>query len=178
MDGVRVRGIPAPWWLPAGLREVVARRRRQPPVSRSAADGADIVHITDQGHGYLVDTFRGTPTVVTCHDVMPFVVPGFARNSLDGVVERALLRPAIRGMLKAGMIVAVSRRSADDVAQRFGFDPSRMAVVPVPIADAFRPVDAAETRLAKAGVGLPSRPRVLSVGSAERYKNLEGLLRC
>jgi glycosyltransferase involved in cell wall biosynthesis len=178
MDGVWVRGIPAPWWLPPGAREVVARRRQQPRVRSSAAAGSDIVHITDQGHGYLVDTFRGTPTVVTCHDVMPFVVPGFARNAVDGVVERALLRPAIRGMLKAQLIVAVSRCSADDITRCFGYDPDRIAVVPVPIAEAFAPKEDADAWLGGRGVALPARPRVLSVGSVERYKNLEGLLRC
>ncbi len=163
----------APWWNPLSLADGVRRQWKGQPALHHRYD---VVHFSDQALGHHVARFAGTPTVVTCHDVMPFVVPGFYRQRRWGTLKERLLRHSIAGMLRANRIIAVSEQTAADVARRFGYPRGRISVVPNMLADGFEPVSGAEAWLRERGFALPPGPRVLSVGHCGGYKNLETLI--
>jgi glycosyltransferase involved in cell wall biosynthesis len=137
----------------------------------------DVVHLTDQALGHHVRRFSRQPVVVTCHDLMPFTVPRYYHNRLESVVKRGFLRHSIGGMVKADRIVAVSEYTASEIERLPQLGAERVTVVPNIVRPVFHPVDDAEAALGDAGIQLPPRPRVLSVGHAGPYKGLEFLLR-
>ncbi|MFN8507671.1 MAG: glycosyltransferase family 1 protein [Dehalococcoidia bacterium] len=177
LDGVELRAERAWWWLPPGVDRVMDARRGRMPLSPLAVTGAQLVHMTDQGLAHHVSTFAGLPTIVTCHDLMPFVVPSYYRGARWGMLRKFALRASLRGMGRATRVVAVSERTARDITALTGISPGRISVVGVPSPGSFRPVQDADEVLARRGIVLPPGPRILSVGSAAAYKNLGLLLR-
>ena len=75
-----------------------------------------------------VERFGARRTVVTCHDLMPFVVPGFYRRRAEGAVKRALLRKSVRGMLSASRLITVSETTASDLVRLFGYPRERVSI--------------------------------------------------
>ncbi len=177
LDGVELRAERAWWWLPPGVDRVMDVRRGRAPLSPMAAEGAQVVHLTDQGLAHHVTALDGLPTVVTCHDMMPFLVPGYYRGVHWGMLRKLALRQSLRGMAKATRVVAVSEQTARDITAVTGIPRERIAVAGVPIPAWIRPMPDAEQVLARRGIVLPPGPRILSVGNAASYKNLALLLR-
>lgn len=175
--GVRIDRASASWWAPRGVDRWLDRRRGRRPLDWADASGSQVVHLTDQGLGHLVGRMEGRPSVVTCHDVMPFVVPGFYSGRVQGLVRRGLLRPCMRGMVRATRIIAVSESTAGGLVARFGVDRGTISVVPVPTSADFVRVCGAEGRLAARGISLPPGPRVMSIGDVSPNKNIELLVR-
>jgi glycosyltransferase involved in cell wall biosynthesis len=167
----------APWWNPPSLLEGAGRKWwREGAVRKAAAGHYDVVHLTDQALGHHARRFNRQAVMVTCHDLMPFAVPRYYRTRIEGTVKRAFLRHSIAGMLTADRIVAVSDYTAGELRRLHRVPAGRLSVVPNMVRPAFRPVEDAEDVLARAGITLPRRPRVLSVGHAGPYKGLESLL--
>jgi glycosyltransferase involved in cell wall biosynthesis len=175
--GVSLAPAMAPWWAPPAATRLLNHRRRRPAFEASRTSGCDVVHFTDQGLGHHVPRCQGVATVVTCHDLMPYVVGDFYPSRRRQVLGRALLRAPIAGTLKATHLIAVSETTARDLQRVFAVEASRISVVPVPIPGDFAPVPNADEWLAARGVILPPPPRVMSIGDSTRYKNLELLLR-
>jgi glycosyltransferase involved in cell wall biosynthesis len=86
------------------------------------------------------------------------------------------MRRCIRAVAAAGVIIAVSQCVAEEVGNLLEFERRRIAVVPNMLRPEFRPRQEAEAWLAERGIPLPRGPRVLSVGHASNYKNLDVLL--
>ncbi len=167
----------ASWWAPRPVGSLLDRKRRQPPLNLDDAAEFDIVHVADMGLGHVVPGVRGARTVVTCHDVMPFIVPGFYGSRRDRLFAKALLREPVRGMLRANRLITVSQCSANDISKALGVDPERITVVGVPISHEYGPRSEPETQLASEGICLAPGPKIMSIGDSARYKNLELLIR-
>jgi glycosyltransferase involved in cell wall biosynthesis len=163
----------APWWNPLS---VVDGTRRRWTTQEALTARHDVVHLSDQALGHHVSRFGQTPTVVTCHDLMPFVVGDFYRQRRRGAMKRRLLGRSIAGMLRASRIIAVSNCTAEDLIRRFGYPRSRISIVPNMVGGAFAPVSEPEAWLASHGVTLPGGKRILSVGHCGGYKNIERLI--
>lgn len=153
----------------------VARYRHAPAMVAGGPRG-DVVHIADQALGHLTAAFQGTPTVTTCHDLMPLLLEGHYRGRFEAWFDSTLLRRSIEGMCTSERIIAVSANTARDISSHLDVDPARIAVVPNMLAEEYRRRAAPEQWLARNGVRLPPRPRILSVGHTRPYKNLELLL--
>jgi glycosyltransferase involved in cell wall biosynthesis len=153
------------------------RYRGYPRTLGEAAMNADLVHITDQALGHLAAALPSVPTVVTCHDILPFLLDGHYASRFHGWFDRTLLGLSLSTAMRSRRIIAVSHFTASALSHRFGVDPARIDVVPDIVDAVFRPMAGAETYLSEIGIRLPSGPRVLSVGHARPYKNLELLLR-
>lgn len=178
--GIEVAIASAPWFNPpstlAGLR---GRWTHQPEVRASEEGHYDIVHITDHALGHHVGRFRRqTPVVVTCHDVMPFTVPGYYRSVAEAQLKRAFLRRPQNLMMEADALIAVSDYTRNQVVRRYRAGADSITVVPNVLRAAFRPLDraSAEAALAAAGLHLPPGPRIVSVGHTQGYKNVPALL--
>lgn len=173
VQGVFITRAKAPWWNPPSVaRGVAARWWRDVQFQADRAFPADLVHFADQGLAHHVGRFRDRPTVVTCHDLMPFRLPGFYRTRPERLVKQAFLRRSVFAMRSATHVIAVSAWTAAEVTQMLDIAPARISVVPNMLAGVFRPYPDARPWLQERGIDLPAGPLILSVGHAGEYKNI------
>ena len=112
----------------------------------------------------------GVPLVVTVNDALALDHPEwFTRENV--LQQRLVLGRALR---RAAQVLTPSAHAADRVAARFGVDRGRIAVTPYGIDARFSPgpvpADLAER------LGLEGAPWILTVGTLQPRKNLEGAL--
>lgn len=129
-----------------------------------------------------LDLFHGTmnvlprmlpcPGVVTVHDLAflrwPEQVPARRYRYLSAGIRDAVKR--------AERVIAISEATKADVVELLQVDPARVAVTPLGVDGAFRPVDPDGVTRFRQHHGL-DRPYVLAVGNLEPRKNLPTLLR-
>ena len=178
--GLEVATAEAPWFNPPSAIEGLRSRWTVQPNVRRAEEGAfDVVHLTDHALAHHVRRFApNAAVVVTCHDLMPFTTPGYYAPGPEGPIKRFFLRRSVATLKGADVTVAVSEFTSGE-AERFAQVPKeRIVVVPNVVRDGFAPMEraTAEARLVEAGVRLPPRQRLLSVGNDRAYKNLPALL--
>lgn len=113
----------------------------------------------------------GVPSVITVHDLAIYRnarwFPGRQPLSTRLVVPRSVLR--------AGIVIAPSKNTAEDVSDIFGIARTRIEIVPHGVSPAFRPMTGEDLAAARARLNLPER-FILFVSTVEPRKNLETLL--
>ena len=113
---------------------------------------------------YLMPFAPGTPTVVTCYDLIPLTVPGLfdrARRLVYRVANALAFRAA-------SAIIVPSNATARDVERLFPSHAGKLHLIP---AGHDRALAAAPS-----GPGRPEGPYVLSVGSNKPHKDLRVLV--
>ncbi len=168
LAGIESASVQAPWFNPPSIATGWRRRWwRQPQMVEAREGRFDVVHLVDHGlaqHGRRLR--RSAAVVTTCHDVMPFTVPGYYASRREAVLKRTFLRPSYRSLGKSHVVIAVSRYTAAELERRFA--PSApIAVVPNVVRSAF---------LTAEGGTPPPGETVLSVGNDRAYKNLPALI--
>lgn len=153
-----------------------ARYRRLPELLGRLPTGGNLVHIVDQALGHLVECFPQSPTIVTCHDLLPLTLEGHYTSRFGGWLNDRLLRRSLAAMTRATQIIAVSEHTANEIVRELGIGRDQIRVVPNMLNDVYRPLGDAEDWLVAQGIVLPAAPRVLSIGHARPYKDLERLL--
>ena len=171
------------------LEPALARLARSPSVSRYAwayplrlhagsavrHTGAALLHLPTPGATPL--RLGTTPSVVTCHDLIPYRYPEHYAGIEDGFRwgRRALDRRRYRS---AEHVIAVSHATAADLEQQLGLAPERVSVVLSGI-DAARWASPTESRdsVVLQRLGLAGRRFVSYVGDADWRKNGPGMLR-
>ena len=119
LDGFDVVAAPGAVGPSRPLR-VAAESTWLPVVARRA--GVDVLHHP----GGTIPPVRATPAVVTIHDLQPLHNPE-RFHPVKRAYLRARLRPSVRA---ARLTTAVSPFTRDDVVERLGADPDRVAVTP------------------------------------------------
>ena len=109
------------------------------------------------------------PVVVTVHDLIPFVLPGYSWRS------RLLRRSGLRLLRRADSIITPSRATAADCVRVAGVAADRTHVVPHGLSTDFRPVPAEAVDALRRRLRLP-RPYLLGVGTFEPRKGLPHLV--
>lgn len=109
------------------------------------------------------------PVVVTVHDLIPFLLPGYSWRS------RLLHRPGLRLLRRADAIIAPSSATARDCIRIAGVGPERIHVVPHGLSPRYRPAPAGAVEAALVRFGL-RRPYLLGVGTFEPRKGLPHLV--
>ncbi len=109
------------------------------------------------------------PVVVTVHDLIPFLLPGYSWRS------RLLRRPGMRLLRRADAIIAPSRATAADCERIAGVEPGRIHVVPHGLEARYRPPERAVVEATLGRLGL-RRPYLLGVGTFEPRKGLPHLV--
>ena len=109
------------------------------------------------------------PVVVTVHDLIPFLLPGYSWRS------RLLRRPGLRLLRRADAIIAPSGATARDCTRIARVAPEKIHVVPHGLSARYQPAppEAVESARARFGLG---RPYLLGVGTFEPRKGLPHLV--
>jgi glycosyltransferase involved in cell wall biosynthesis len=117
--------------------------------------GVSVFH----GTNFAVPYFSRRPTVMTVHDLSPWLNPAW-HGGANRVRQRA---PRMIGL--ATMILTLTQAVKREVVERFRIQPERIAVTPLAAAARFRPVP-----------GPPAKPYFVFVGTLEPRKNIPLLL--
>ncbi len=164
-ERVRVRRIPV-----SPRIALAAWFKARLPVPAEALAGP--VHVF-HGPDFTLPPLVAAHGVLTVHDLSYVIRPQDAHPRQRSFLERAVPRSIDR----ARLIIAVSEATKRDLMQRYGVRPHRIRVVPNAVPEWFGPiVDARELAAVRSKLGLPSR-FVLSVGTIQPRKNIEGLAR-
>lgn len=131
--------------------------------------GADLLHYTY----FAAPPLSSARIVVTIHDLVPLILPGYHRSRQAAMYAKFMAWTAKH----AAAILTVSHYSKRDILRVLHFPASRIYVTREAVDGEFRPLSMGEsTQVVRAKYGLPER-FVLYVGSSERRKNLEMLVR-
>ena len=137
--------------------------------------GANLLHLPAPGATPL--RLNGVPSVVTCHDLIPYRYPEHYARAEDGFRwgRRALDR---RRYHSAQHVIAISRATAADLEQHLDLGSERVSVVLSGVDAAHWAAPAAsQDALHLRQLGLSGRRFVCYVGDADWRKNGEGMLR-
>ena len=130
--------------------------------------GADLLHSTS----YTTALAASTPTVLTVYDTIALRFPRFCTR-LNALHYRRFMPLSAR---RARRIIVPSEAAKRAVMEDLGVSEERIRLVPLGVAETFRPVtDADELGKAREELGLPAR-YILYVGNIEPRKNLTGLI--
>jgi glycosyltransferase involved in cell wall biosynthesis len=162
-----------------GERQIQARSRWAYPLRLFASHAArrahaSLLHLPAPGATPL--WLGQVPSVVTCHDLIPYKYPDHYAGLQDGFRwgRRALDR---RRYAKAGHVIAISRATERDLQQLLGLGPARVSVVPSGIDAACWSAQAAGSDAQHLiQLGLAGRRFMLYVGDGDWRKNAPGML--
>lgn len=124
-----------------------------------------LYHATEQGQPWRT----GVPVVVTVHDLIPFLRPGYSRRS------RWLRSPGMHLIRRAGLVVVPSDATARDCVRVAGVAPERIRTVPHGLSPIWRPAAPGAVEALRDRLRLP-RPYLLGVGTFEPHKGLPHLV--
>jgi glycosyltransferase involved in cell wall biosynthesis len=140
-------------------------------VRRSQLVAADVVHLADGSHGYLLRLLP-RPCVATVHDIIPVLqMRGLLGGRPPSRLARRLIAATLRSLGSADRILADSAATAQDLKRHASVDQERVQVLPLAPVAAF--TDSPPWTLPSSdGVRL-----VLHVGNDAFYKNREAVVR-
>jgi len=155
-------GAPPNLRVGGGPRNALERRWWLWGISREVARlGADVIH----GPDFAVPYLPLGPSVLTLHDLSPWLDPGW--HCAAARVRRRT--PLLLGLGLATMVVTPSEHVRRQALDRFRLRPERTVAVPEAAASWFHPVAAGPQRPYQ-------NPYFLSVGTLEPRKNLPALV--
>ena len=164
-ERVRVRRIP----VSPRIALATWFKARAPLPAEAIAGRAQVFH----GPDFTLPPLVAAHGVLTVHDLSFVVRPQDAHPRQRRFLERAVPTSIDR----ARLVIAVSEATKRDLMQRYGVRPHRIRVIPNAVPDWFGAVtEPDELDAVRRQLGLPQR-FVLSVGTVQPRKNIEGLAR-
>ena len=130
----------------------------------------DLYHATH----YVLPAVVPCPTVVTIHDIIHLLYPGFLPSRAASLYAQRMFRHSVG---RADRIIAVSRNTRRDVLDYFAIPEEKIQVVYNGVEDRFRRLLSAEelaAGLKEAGV---RQPYMLFVGNPKPHKNLDRVIK-
>ena len=147
-----------------------------PMISRGIS--GDINHVTDHNNSYLIKYLDPKRTVVTCHDLIYFCIPGIegkikSRLSLQHIIRKY----TVSGLIKAAKIIAVSENTKKDIVELFDMSPERITVIHPGIRSCFYKIkDMQLLHSGKERLHFHWDKTILHVGENSYYKNFDAIL--
>ncbi len=187
-QALRLRGVDAMWIHPhLPLPEIVAKMGRVANLDAAAffasypvsvqLDGASLCHLTSQTLATLLVFQRLPRTVVTVHDIIPYLMRrDLALRTYRSGFERFFDWVATRALLRADALIAISQFTKRCVVDALRVPAKRVHVIHRAVdRQAFRPLQVPDGF--RQAYGLVEGERyVLHVGSEDPRKNVAKLL--
>lgn len=132
----------------------------------------NLYHIPQNGIGFNFDSY--TPTIVTIHDLIPYIMPETVGK---GYLER-FLRDMPNIISNSTAILTVSEYSKNDILKFFSFYPAdKIFVTPLAANHHFKPLDSSICKsYIKNNFGIDD-PYILYIGGFSSRKNAFGLIK-
>ncbi|WP_294374849.1 glycosyltransferase family 1 protein [uncultured Clostridium sp.] len=132
----------------------------------------DLYHIPQNGIGFNYDV--DIPTVVTIHDLIPYIMPETVGK---GYLER-FLRDMPNIIRKSAAILTVSEYSKKDILKFFSFYPeNQIYVTPLATNSKFKPLDKIQSKSYVQKKYSFTTPYILYIGGFSQRKNTAGLIK-
>ncbi len=149
-----------------------------PPRLRRVARGQDLVHVLDHSNSMYLRTVRGTPNLITCHDVLAIrSARGDFPDHPTRWSGRLVQKWVLSGLRSARHIVCVSARTAADLKSLIGETGAMVRVIPNALNWNYSPgAGMPEGLCARLGLR-PGERFLLHVGGNQWYKNRAGVVR-
>ncbi len=133
---------------------------------------AHLYHIPQNGIGFDFDT--GIPTIVTIHDLIPYIMPETVGK---GYLER-FLRDMPNIIFNSSGILTVSEYSKKDILKFFSFYPEdKIFVTPLAANNNFKPLDKNNCKFYVEHTFGVKDPYILYIGGFSLRKNVLGLIK-
>lgn len=132
---------------------------------------ADVYHVLDHSYGHLLFALDGSRTVVTVHDIAPFLFPGRRWG-----LSRLAWDVAWKGSQWARWLIAISEFTRHELMAHIGRSSDKIITIYYGVEAHFHPLSESERALWREKWGVGSRRLILHVGHCHPRKNLEGLL--
>jgi glycosyltransferase involved in cell wall biosynthesis len=170
--------VPDAWRM--GGPRYLSRYWRYPRALRGTA--GDLVHVLDHSYAHCLRAFRGRPSVVTVHDLLPLRTLAEGQRGPRSRVRDALLRGVLRWIERADRLIVSTQFTAHEVERYLGVPGERVKVIPYGVDPHFfvRPPDG--TVAARRAEWLRRTGRtaealvILHVGSCHPRKNVEAAI--
>lgn len=139
---------------------------------------AALVHVVDPGNVLYLDVIRHRASIVTVHDVIPYLcVAGRLEGFRPTASGRRLMAAILNRLKRVDRIVCVSDNTRRDLMSLVELDPARVVTIPNAVFQPMRPATARECVAVRARLGLPAGGAIiLHVGSNSFYKNRRTVL--
>ena len=153
-----------------------------PRLKAKLKTGAVLVHVCDHSNAVYVRRCEPLPVVVTCHDLLAVRgALGEATDTPASATGKILQRWILSGLRRADAIACVSRATLQDVRRLLGVTGGKpaLSVVTLGLNYPYRKLaaDEADARLVQQPGLDVSKPFVLHVGSNQKRKNRDGVMR-
>ncbi len=139
----------------------------------------DLVHVLDHSYAHCLRAFRGTPSVVTVHDLLPLRTIAQGLGGPRAAIRDRLLHWVLDWVARADRLIVSTQFTARELATFLKLDPARVRIVPYGVDPRFseRPPDiAVSARRAAWSATLgrlsPAAWVLLHVGSCHPRKNV------
>jgi glycosyltransferase involved in cell wall biosynthesis len=138
-----------------------------PLIVKSQVKKGNVKHITSQDLAYLLELMKLEKTIVTCHDLIPWV---YDNNRLP------TWKLNMRGLKKADRIITVSEYSKSEIIKYVGYPEDQITVIPNAVDHNNYCVRRDREVIKKLGI-LDTQKIILYVGSEQPRKNIPFLLK-
>lgn len=138
----------------------------------------DVLHVIDNDYAAAIPPAALLRTVVTCHDMMPFLLTDDLRDAFHGRMGLELYKKGLANMARCARVVCDSHFTRDCVLKYTSCPDDRTQVIYLAVDDCFKPLgpDHPDVGDFARHHGLEAKQAVLNVGSTDPYKNLETVL--
>ncbi len=160
-----------------GLSAKLAKRVGVPWRLRRAQ--CDVLHIVDSDYAAAIPAAKLDRTVVTCHDLMPFLQRAYGPGEPFGRMGRFFFHENLRKMARCACVVADSEFTRDCLLKYTACAPDAIRVIYLAIDETvYRPIAAEDPALRafRDRYDLEGKTVVLHVGAGAWYKNVETVL--
>ncbi len=129
----------------------------------------DIYHFTNQNLSFLIRKEDCAKSIVTCHDIYPYIYP----KSILEKIGRGFL---YSGLKRAKVIIADSDYTKKELVRYLEIDPNKIKVIFLGISDKFKPLN---KKVARKRLNLPQVARIiLHIGEVgDKRKNTRRVFR-
>lgn len=164
--GVAWRAVPPSPWRRLGenVEKVWFEQVAFPRAARAA--GAAVAHVPY----FASPRFPAQPTVVTVHDLIPLVVPGYRSSAL----VRGYMRLVAAAARRADLVLTDAEATVGEIVRHLGVPAERVRAIPLAAAGAYRPVEGEALAAVRARYALPER-YFLYLGGFDLRRNLATL---
>ena len=142
-------------------------KRRYSNLVKSKVKNGNVKHIVYQNLAYLLNLVDLEKTIVTCHDLIPWV---YEKN------RSPFWKANINGLKKADRIITVSSFSKNEIINHIKYPANRIHVIPNAVDHSIYYKNPDKTILNKVNIEMDD-PIILYVGSEEPRQNVDKLIK-